>query len=238
LKINVYKYGLKIGKVMQIQLMQKLILSMMLIASIISCNSSIEGSENDIIVDVKDQTQIDSNDYSVIFPKNIHESSNDSSTAIAKKMVSKKRVVILPAPEPCPNPDPDPGPFYFHEPMPEPVPQPDPIYVQEPEILSIAEKMPEFPGGNEKLLEFIKKNIRYPELCKELGIEGNVYVKMVIDTVGRVTQVSIAKGIKEQCGLDQEALRVVKLLPNFIPAENGGKKVSVYYHVPVRFRLD
>jgi protein TonB len=173
-------------------------------------------------------------DVILVLRENEKKTSHSIKNALTKKVKLPKPVIVYPDPDPDPCPIPDPYPFSdpYHEPLPEP---PNP---QEPEILSVAEKMPEFPGGNEKLLEFIKKNIRYPELCSELGIEGNVYVKLVIDTIGRVTQVSIARGIKEQCGLDQEALRVVKLLPNFIPAENNGKKVAVYYHVPVRFRLE
>lgn len=157
----------------------------------------------------------------------------------SKKSTSK---IIPPKPKVYiePDPDPYPGGYGFREPLPDPIPGPlpEPPDPQEPEILSFAEKMPEFKGGNEKLMEFLKKNIRYPEMCKEMGIEGNVYVRMIIDQTGKVTQPTVVKAVDNTCGLEKEAIRIIKLLPDFIPAENGGKKVSVYYHLPVRFRLE
>lgn len=151
-------------------------------------------------------------------------------------------IKVIPPPKVYVDPDPlpEPRPYYYSEPIPEPLPEPltEPLYAQEPEILAYAEIMPEFKGGNEKLMEFIKTNIRYPELCKELGVQGNVYVRMIIDQTGKVTQPIVVKAVDNSCGLEKEALRVIKLLPDFIPAENGRKKVSVYYHLPVRFRLD
>jgi TonB family protein len=204
----------------------------LLLISLVSCDSSDFPAKNDEKQSKNKEDHFTKTSYS---EESTKTNRKDSLSEYRSKEVKVKRPKVIepePIPYPDPLPEPYPEPYGVHEPIPEP---PNP---QEPEILSFSEKMPQFPGGDDKLLEFIKKNIQYPEPCKEMGVEGNVYVRMVIDTSGKVTQVSIAKGVNVQCGLEKEAMRIVKLLPNFIPAENNGRKVAVYYHVPVRFRLE
>jgi protein TonB len=103
------------------------------------------------------------------------------------------------------------------------------------EIFLIAEEMPEFPGGNISLKTFLAKNVEYPIIARENGIQGKVYVRFVIDKNGEVTHVEIYRGV--ETSLDKEALRVVGLLPKWKPGKQGGKAVNVSYVVPINFEL-
>ena len=103
------------------------------------------------------------------------------------------------------------------------------------DILSYAEVMPEFPGGTTAMMEFLKKNLRYPDYAKELGIEGNVFVSFVVHSDGSLSDFVVLKSPDKT--LSAEALRVVKSMPNWIPGENQGKKVNVKTTIPIRFRL-
>ena len=163
----------------------------------------------------------------------------DTLSSIKKKENRPQIVRVEPTPHPEPDPYPEPYPYPEPpDPIPYPVPVPLPVDDQEPEVLSFADKMPDYRGGSEKILEFIKSNIRYPENCKEAGIEGNIYIRMVITPEGKATDFVILKSVPDGKELDREALRVVKLLTDWIPGEQNGKKVSVYYILPVRFRLN
>lgn len=96
---------------------------------------------------------------------------------------------------------------------------------------------PEFEGGLAALGEFIRRNIVYPELAKEIGKEGTVYVSFIIDEKGQVESSKILKGIGAGC--DEEASRVVNKLPKFKkPGRNGaGKPVKVIFNIPIAFKL-
>jgi TonB family protein len=164
---------------------------------------------------------------------------NDDTTAKIKreKPVPIVRIPVDPFPEPYPDPDPYPEPY----PFPEPPVLPEPKQLQEPkqeEILDIAEVQPEFPGGTEALMKFIQVNIKYPEMEKELGIEGKVYVGFVVMKTGEITNIKIMRGIKDAPNFDKEAIRIVKLMPLWIPGMNNGQKVNVRTIVPIRFSLD
>ena len=93
--------------------------------------------------------------------------------------------------------------------------------------------MPEFPGGEMALHKFIAYQTKYPEMAKEKGIEGKVYVSFVIDKNGKVSNPEIAKGVDP--ALDKEALRVVSSLPTWKPGRKDGELVNVSYTVPVVF---
>ncbi len=112
-------------------------------------------------------------------------------------------------------------------------------YVQEDaveeEIFVVAEKSAIFPGGPLKLQKFIEDNIRYPEAALEQNISGTVYVKFVIEKDGGIDLPQVVKGVDSL--LDQEALRIVNTLPHFIPAEQHGKAVRMWYSLPIRFSL-
>ena len=103
-------------------------------------------------------------------------------------------------------------------------------------IYQIVEVMPEFPGGTEKMMDYLSKNIKYPEAAKEKGISGRVFLSFVIEKDGAVSNVKVAKGIGKEC--DDEALRVVKAMPKWKPGLMKGKPVRVNYMLPIFFKLD
>jgi periplasmic protein TonB len=102
--------------------------------------------------------------------------------------------------------------------------------------IDFASKMPVFPGGETGLMNYISKKTVYPSAARDQGIEGKVYVRFCVTKYGTVDRVSIARSADPL--LDKEALRVVKLLPKWQPGENGGRKVSVWYFVPINFKLN
>jgi TonB family protein len=95
---------------------------------------------------------------------------------------------------------------------------------------------PSFPGGEKELLNFLKNNIKYPMAAQAQKIEGNVAITFIIDQDGRVTAPQIIKNVAGGCG--EEAVRVIASMPNWTPAMEAGKPVSVRYTLPVRFKLD
>ncbi len=98
------------------------------------------------------------------------------------------------------------------------------------------EKMPEFPGGDAELLSFLAQNIKYPSKAQRLSISGRVTVDFVVEKDGSVSQIRLKKGIGAGC--DEEAMRVVGLLPKFAPGKQRGVPVRVHMSVPVVFRLE
>lgn len=107
--------------------------------------------------------------------------------------------------------------------------------IEEPEIFTIVEDMPTFPGGEPALFKYLSNNIKYPQMAKESGIQGTVFVTFVIGPDGKVRDVKVLRGVKG--GLDEEAVRVVQSMPNWKPGKQRGKAVSVQYNLPIRFTL-
>lgn len=109
--------------------------------------------------------------------------------------------------------------------------------VSDTSILAIAEQMPRFPGDS--LAGFIGHIVKYPQPCKDAGIEGKVFVMFVVETDGTITNPSVVRGVNGDLGklLNDEALRVVKLMPKMIPAKDKGKAVRVRYALPLDFKL-
>ncbi len=99
----------------------------------------------------------------------------------------------------------------------------------------VVEEMPQYPGGDGALLQYIAQNTTYPDNAKNHNIQGRVIVRFCITAKGTVNQVSIIKGVSPE--LDKEAIRVVKTLPDFEPGRQGGKPVPVWYMVPITFTL-
>jgi protein TonB len=97
------------------------------------------------------------------------------------------------------------------------------------------EDMPSFPGGEEALFKYLAQNIKYPQIAKEAGITGRVFVNFVIDKEGNVTDVKVLRGIGGGC--DEEAVRVVKNMPKWSPGKQRGKPVKVSYNLPIKFSL-
>ena len=102
-------------------------------------------------------------------------------------------------------------------------------------IFQVVEQMPEFPGGMQKAMEFLGKNIKYPVAAQEAKIEGRVIVQFVVGRDGSVSDAKVMRGVNPE--LDAEAVRVVSIMPNWIPGKQRGKAVAVKYTMPIMFRL-
>jgi protein TonB len=96
--------------------------------------------------------------------------------------------------------------------------------------------MPEFPGGSTAMHKFISDNMRYPQMEKDSNIQGKVVVGFMVDVNGSVTDVRLKKGISP--GLDAEAIRIVSIMPPFIPGTRLGKNVTVRFMLPLLFKID
>ena len=113
----------------------------------------------------------------------------------------------------------------------------DTITTKKNEALFIEyETMPVFPGGDTALLDFVYKNLKYPESAIKNKIQGKVILRFVITKTGEIDKVEIIRSLQPDC--DKEAIRVVKMLPKFTPGNQSGKPVSIWYTMPVIFKLD
>lgn len=106
----------------------------------------------------------------------------------------------------------------------------------EPEVYMIVDEMPEFPGGDTSLVQFIADNTKYPAEAKEKGIKGPVFVNFIVEPDGSVSDIRVVRGIGGGC--DEEAVRVVESMPKWKPGMQNGEVVRVSYNVPVNFRLE
>ena len=106
---------------------------------------------------------------------------------------------------------------------------------EEAEIFHIVEDMPVFPGGDVELRKYIATKVVYPQIARETGIEGKVYVSFVVNKKGIVTKVTLVRGVDPL--LDKEALKVIKGLPKWSPGKQRGKPVNVSFTVPITFKL-
>jgi len=97
-----------------------------------------------------------------------------------------------------------------------------------------ASPMPDYNGGTEAMTRFISKNLRYPNEARRKGIEGSVYISFVISVTGKVTEIKVIRSLSDEC--DQEAIRVVSLMPDWKPAmENNRMPVPVQMLLPIKF---
>ena len=103
------------------------------------------------------------------------------------------------------------------------------------QVFFIVEVMPEFPGGQTALRNFIAQSVKYPAEATKKGIQGKVYVNFVVGSDGSISNVKIVRGVSPE--LDLEAMRVVKSLPKWSPGKQGGKEVAVQYTIPINFAL-
>ncbi|MDR2682588.1 MAG: TonB family protein [Dysgonamonadaceae bacterium] len=111
------------------------------------------------------------------------------------------------------------------------------VVVQEdkPQIFSHVEVMPSFPGGDKAMMQWLYDNIQYPVIAQEQGIQGRVIVRFVVGPDGSVGAAEVQRSLDLSC--DREALRVIKKMPKWIPGKQNGQAVSVYYTLPVLFKL-
>ncbi len=98
----------------------------------------------------------------------------------------------------------------------------------------ILDKGAEFPGGNDSLFKFIGRNIKYPPI-QRCDVEGTIYVEFIIEKDGKISNIKVKKGVNEY--FDNEAKRVVKSMPNWIPGEKDNKIVRTIKYIPIRFYL-
>lgn len=105
----------------------------------------------------------------------------------------------------------------------------------EDDIFVVVENMPEFPGGNAALFQYLNKNIKYPVVPQEQGVEGKVIIQFVVDKNGTITDPVVVRSVDPY--LDKEALRVIKAMPKWKPGMQRNQAVRVKYTVPVTFRL-
>ena len=115
--------------------------------------------------------------------------------------------------------------FYDLEPEPE-----------EEDVFMVVKDQPEFPGGTSALLEYLRKNIKYPAICRENNIQGRVIVSFIVNKDGGIVEPEVIKSVNPS--LDKEALRVISGMPKWKPGSQRGKPVRVKYTVPVNFRLN
>lgn len=114
-------------------------------------------------------------------------------------------------------------------PIVEPEPEPDEIFIA-------VEDQPEFPGGTAALMEYLRKNIKFPAICRENNIQGRVIVTFVVNKDGSIVDIEIAKSVNPS--LDKEAVRVVSQMPKWKPGCQMGRPVRVRYSLPVNFKLN
>lgn len=143
-------------------------------------------------------------------------------------------------PDPTPLPDPGPAP----QPTPDPLPggiqvnvlppiDPGANLIENP--VNWASQMPEFPGGTAAMMAFIVKELEYPALAIENAIQGRVMVSFVVEKDGSLSDIQIVTPVG--WGIDQEAIRVVKLMPRWRPGENNYRPVRVRVHLPIKFQF-
>lgn len=107
--------------------------------------------------------------------------------------------------------------------------------VAEQEIFIVVEDAPQYPGGDEARIRFLNDNIRYPQMARESGIQGTVYITFVVERDGSITDVRILRPIGGGC--DEEAIRVIKAMPKWTPGKQRGRPVRVQFNMPIRFTL-
>lgn len=110
------------------------------------------------------------------------------------------------------------------------------VVVDDNQIFTVVEQQPEFQGGYEAMINFIKKNLRYPASARRMGVDGTVYVQFVVGKDGSISEVKTIRGISADC--DREAERVVKSMPSWKAGRQNGKPVFVRFVLPIRFKLN
>ena len=119
-------------------------------------------------------------------------------------------------------------------------PPPPPPFCGKPEpdttlagVYHIVEQMPEFPTGHSGLFKYLNDSLRYPALAQENAIGGKVYIRFMVDTLGALTHIVVKRGLHGGCS--EEAMRLVRAMPKWIPGRQGGKPVKVFYTLQIRF---
>ncbi len=109
-------------------------------------------------------------------------------------------------------------------------------YQSDEETFVLVEQQPSYVGGVDAMFEFIKANLIYPAKARELSIEGVVFARFIVEKDGSLSNIKILRGIGGGC--DEEAFRVIKLMPNWNPGKQKGNAVRVEFSLPIKFKLD
>ena len=109
------------------------------------------------------------------------------------------------------------------------------VLLEEEVIYTVVEKEASYPGGETKLIEYLSKSLKYPQLAKETGTKGKVVLTFIVEKDGSITDIKLIRDIGAGCG--EEAKRVVSLMPKWIPAQQKGKPVRQQFFLPVTFQL-
>lgn len=108
---------------------------------------------------------------------------------------------------------------------------------EEKDIYEIVAVPAEFPGGINEMRKFLQEHLNYPAVAQEKGLQGKCYVRFVVSENGKISNVVVKKGVPDCPECDTEAVRVIKLMPNWKPGEIAGKPVNSFYTLPIKFTL-
>ena len=111
-----------------------------------------------------------------------------------------------------------------------------PSYPAEERVFMSVEQHPAFPGGNTQLMKYLSENLKYPKEAAEKGIEGQVVIQFVVGKDGKISDVKVLRSLHPLC--DAEAVRLIESMPKWITGRQNGAPVSVYYTIPIRFKLE
>lgn len=111
----------------------------------------------------------------------------------------------------------------------------DAVQQEAEKVYKEAEVMPEYPGGMQALMTYMGSSIKYPETAEADGLEGKVFVQFVVDKSGKVGQVEVVRGVRDD--LDSEAVRVISEMVDWTPGKQDGKSVSVQMVLPIAYKL-
>ena len=111
----------------------------------------------------------------------------------------------------------------------------EPVKRSENEPFAIVDEQAEFVGGREAMLEFINKNLNYPQAAKDAQIQGKCYLKLIVEKDGSISNVTVMKGVRDYPECDKEAVRLIKMMPKWKPGKINGNPVRSYYHLPIAF---
>lgn len=117
------------------------------------------------------------------------------------------------------------------------VPEPEPMPMKQDVIYEIVDEPAEFPGGMDAMRDYLKKNMMYPAIAKENGIQGKCYLRFIVNTDGSISDVRVLRGVTDCPECDKEATRVVKNMPRWKPGRMNGKDVKMYFTLPLAFKL-
>lgn len=98
------------------------------------------------------------------------------------------------------------------------------------------EQMPQFPGGEEALKNYIKESLQYPRIAQENGVQGQVIVRFIVKKDGNIEDIQVLRSLYPAC--DKEAIHLVESMPKWTPGMQNGKAVDVYQVIPVKFRQE